>query len=254
MTGGMRHRSGFTLIELLVTIAILLALAALVFLGVGRVRESAYASVCMNNMRQVAANQIALCNENNGVIAHANRTKVKGGPARVWQLHHTVLANDDLDWTTPSREVNERAEQTMEYLRCPTAYRIKKTEMDNLTGWRKVSTYALNGIIGSDFDPSDGTHPWIRGAYSLSSIENASTLVLAIEKEWATWGVYGGNAGPVAKVHVFAEFHNGGFNVAFYDGHVEKGKHGEFPIWTKKGFKYGDEEFFRYWIGMDSFR
>lgn len=245
-------RAGFTVTELLVVIAILIVLAALVVASVGRAREAAYASVCMNNMKQVASEQLNLCNENNGVITHANRTQVKGiGPSRDWQLHHTILQSDELSWGSSASDVNEKVETEMEHLQCPTAYRLQRSEMDKLNGWQKVSTYAFNGIIGGDSDP-DTTPGWIVGARYLSDIEYPSNLILAIEKEWASWDVYSNGAGALDRVHVFAEFHNGGFNVAFYDGHVERGIHGKFPIWTKDGFSYGSDEHKRYWWGRDS--
>jgi prepilin-type N-terminal cleavage/methylation domain len=62
-TFGRAHR-GFTLIELLTVIAIIGILAAIIIPTVGRVRDTAKASACASNLRQVAAACLLYANEN----------------------------------------------------------------------------------------------------------------------------------------------------------------------------------------------
>lgn len=244
-------RSGFTVIELLVVITILMVLAALIFVVTGRARDAAHGSVCMNNMRQIASDNIALCNENNGVIIHAWTSTVRGGWRRNWMYHHTVLRNEDLTWKEPLNVLEDRV-MTMDHLQCPMALRMNHEGMAKQKGWKAQGTYGMNGLIGRDADPS-ADRGWIRGADLLITIEDSSKLVMLFEKEW-DGEKYGSSGGPVNRIHKFARFHSGGFHAAFFDGHVEKAKHGEFPIWTKPGFKWGDEDFRMYWIGLAKMR
>ena len=49
----MKHRKGFTLVELLVVVAIIMALATLIFAGIKRASMKASQTACMNTMRDV---------------------------------------------------------------------------------------------------------------------------------------------------------------------------------------------------------
>ena len=59
---------GFTLVELLVTVAIILVLAALAFMGFGRVRQAAMKAKALGPLKQVAAANAAYAMENYGQI------------------------------------------------------------------------------------------------------------------------------------------------------------------------------------------
>ncbi len=61
--------SAFTLIELIVTVTIIGLLAGLLLPVVGMVRSAAQASVCGNNLRQVAMAAQCYANDNDGLLA-----------------------------------------------------------------------------------------------------------------------------------------------------------------------------------------
>lgn len=64
---GKRHR-GFTLVELLVVITIIVVLAALATVGVGKIRNSAHQANAVSSMRQIGIANVAYYTENNGAI------------------------------------------------------------------------------------------------------------------------------------------------------------------------------------------
>jgi prepilin-type processing-associated H-X9-DG protein len=111
----------------------------------------------------------------------------------------------------------------------------------------------MNGLIGRDSEPS-ADRGWIRGADTLLSIGDPAKLVMLAETDWhENRQRYVSAPGP-GPSHNFGTFHRGGFHASFFDGHVEKAKHGEFPIWTKPGYKWGDEDYKTYWIGLPQMR
>ena len=62
----MSGKSKFTLIELLVVIAIIAILAALLFPVLQKVKEQAHSSQCMSNMRQISLGLLSYTNDYNG--------------------------------------------------------------------------------------------------------------------------------------------------------------------------------------------
>lgn len=66
------HRTGFSLTELLVVMAIIALLAALGMAGIQIVREQAYGSRCLNNLRQIGMGFEAYGQDNGGVWPVAN--------------------------------------------------------------------------------------------------------------------------------------------------------------------------------------
>lgn len=66
-----RHQvtpKGFTLVEVLVVITIIVVLAALSMIGVGKVRSAARGATCTSNLRQIGAAMIAYTTDNSGEL------------------------------------------------------------------------------------------------------------------------------------------------------------------------------------------
>ena len=214
------HKTAFTIVELLVTIAIIVVLAALSFVGFRRVMESARAATCVNNMKQVATNHVILAQENSGFIVHPWASAPQGSWQRNWSEFHTILLSEDFSWLQPAPDVNARM-RTMDHFHCPTAYALRKSKMDerdNHRGWR---TYGLNQKIGVNLDPDAGQREWTDGAQRLTEVASPAKLVLVSERNW-DGSRYPGAIGPEPNSPGYANFHNGGFNVAYLDGHVER--------------------------------
>ena len=81
-------RSGFTLIEVLVVVAIIALLVAILLPAVGRARDSARASVCGSNMKQLIG----------GVITHILETGMR-----------KERVSTNYGWAVPTYRVNAKA-------------------------------------------------------------------------------------------------------------------------------------------------
>ncbi len=69
MKGKIRNSSGgFTLIELLVVVAIILVLAAVVFIGMGKATKTAHRAESIGNIKELSAIVIAGASDNNGLF------------------------------------------------------------------------------------------------------------------------------------------------------------------------------------------
>ncbi|MGB6222117.1 type II secretion system protein [Haloferula sp.] len=74
-TWNKRWRRGFTLVELMVVIVIIIVLAALAFVGYGRVKLAGHKAASINNIRNLSTAALAVASDNHGrfVDIHANR-------------------------------------------------------------------------------------------------------------------------------------------------------------------------------------
>lgn len=251
------HRTGFTVVELLVTIAIVVVLAALSFFAFRRVQETAGSATCVSNMKQVATTHVLLAQENGGYLVHPWASAPEGGWQRNWSEFHTILLSEDFGWLQPEPEVSSRM-RSMDHFQCPTAYRLRKSKMDgqdNHRGWR---TYGLNQKLGIDENPAPGQEEWADGARTLAEVVSPAKLVLVSERKW-DGARYPGAIGPQRGGPGYADFHKGGFHVAYLDGHVERHTTDTFLISGRtlpngQGGNWSNPEFALMWRGRLSQR
>jgi len=78
-------KKGMTLVELLVVIAMIMVLAALIFVGVSRARSAARGAVCASNLGQIGTAILSYANENSGQMPPLeDRTNPGDGLKGIW--------------------------------------------------------------------------------------------------------------------------------------------------------------------------
>ena len=140
-----RSRRGFTLVELLVAVAIIIVLAALSFIGFGRMSKAASAATMTNSLRQVGTAIAGYAQDNGDMIPgplHLGQRPIyRSSPA-------THLAYHLREYLAPGRDLEER--ELIPNLSSPM--------------WRKKSptTGGISLLSQQDVDPDSRVrrNPW----------------------------------------------------------------------------------------------
>jgi prepilin-type N-terminal cleavage/methylation domain-containing protein/prepilin-type processing-associated H-X9-DG protein len=195
------HRA-FTLIELLTVIAIIAILAAILIPVARRVRESARASVCVSNIRQVSIAMLLYADENNGILPTAG--DFRRPPSR----------SDWILWRN-TRGFQIEDSEIIPYLGgvfSPDVYRCPSDERISDPNQSYRYSYTLNRMLaereGAPRETLDGR---------VGIVENPSTVILLVEEAEPN----DSSAWLMSNDDFLTECHSNRGHVSFVDSHVE---------------------------------
>ena len=189
-------RRGFTLIELLVVIAIIAILAAILFPVFAKAREKARQTSCLSNLKQIVQAELMYETDNDENMAGVYQPTV--GTASSPRLYTWI---DMLMPYVKNTQVWE----------CPSG-RFPYTQDSSNPLWH-------SGSYGANLSPVAAPSPTGSRTYAngrpAEQIPAAETL-MACDSNNGNVAVYWQSG-----LQNVVEVHNGGVNVAFFDGHAK---------------------------------
>jgi len=223
-----RHGFGFTLIELLVVIAIIAILAAMLFPTFARARESARASTCLSNLKQIALATLLYAqdyDERFPLAEYWGEYPVK----QYWFGYRLGPGQFDT-----SRGLLQPYLKTDEIQRCPSF--VGRIYLGNTTGYGYNYGYVGGswGLWGPDeWATLADTFPGVPA--TLADLENPSQTIMFADAQvyfdpttfaltdypWETPFISSPKLGGVRPYQDVGYRHFGKANIAFCDGHVK---------------------------------
>ncbi|MEN6333045.1 MAG: DUF1559 domain-containing protein [Phycisphaerales bacterium] len=220
-------RKGFTLIELLVVIAIISILASILFPVFARAREKGRQAACLSNDKQIAL----------GVLQYAQdydehlpkfwyQTSTLASDTVYWSHEILPYIRNTQIFTCPSQVIAPSAADVASLggmtnaMLCGTNYGL----CGGVRGWNTAGGIAGWGTV------SNGLSNYI-GSSSLDRLVDASAMAMIGDiirpcpdsgRDYPEFCYYDADSGasPLAD-KMMADRHNGGANIAFFDGHAK---------------------------------
>jgi prepilin-type N-terminal cleavage/methylation domain-containing protein/prepilin-type processing-associated H-X9-DG protein len=215
----MAQRRGFTLIELLVVIAIIAILAAILFPVFAKAREKARQASCQSNLKQIALGELMYVQDydevSHGPVDAGMNWQSPGGTCSGC-FHKYESGN-----VSPSLPGN-RFEPIQPYIKnrqiwwCPSVRQYRSYAWGRGGENRALAVFVSPAQTvmfadGGGRGTGNGDIAWIAHNY-----QNVGGVIS--DRDCCT---NMSNVGPGNHRHWIGDPHNGGANIAFWDGHVK---------------------------------
>jgi len=213
-----RKPSAFTLIELLVVIAIIAILAAMLLPALKGARDSAKATQCLSNLRQLGMAGLMYVDDSNGRFPWRWTTYANENPAtQYWSARlYPYLKLGKFASVFDSDKVKP-------IFRCPG--QLRTTNLGGLD-----TLYGYNGAIGASFPANPGdpsTWLYFQIPIPMTNVKRADSTVFIVDAgRDATDRPYYVPGGPTQV----GFYHHGRANIVFVDGHAASHKFEEMAI------------------------
>lgn len=205
-------RAAFTLVELLITITIILALASLAFMGLGKMRTAADRTLALGNLSQLQIANASYATENNGRFVATFTKNERGKTGGLWDRNSGFL--DEYIGAETFSDSKKQEKRVPTSSLDPVAYRAAMAGHDTLK-----ASYGMFSKEGYTANSKD-----IDSSYLMSELTQPHrTAAFTTALNWLVQ--YGGRfhwKGVEGKVNApaMAYRHNNKALVAYYDGHV----------------------------------
>ena len=232
--GASRMNFGFTMVELLVVIAVIGILAALLLPSLAKAKQQARGIQCLNNNKQLITAWTMYADDNNGFIPpNVDGVDGKG----VWTNWVAGTMSSSVDRTNAALLIDPRESLIASYIQNPVIFKCPGDRSVNVRSM--AINHRMNPVryLGVPVFTA-GKHADYAIFRRLSDIQRPSDIFVTLDERsdsindsyFVVDASNTGNVdglGPVQPYWIIdypASYHNGGANISFADGHVEKHK------------------------------